>query len=211
VTEASSLGADQRVGQAAPDGLVRGDDGLLRCPWGHLPEDYREYHDREWGRVVRGDDALFERLSLEAFQAGLSWLTILRRRAGFRAAFADFHVRTVAAYDVDDIDRLVEDDRIIRHRGKIEAVIGNARVLAEWQDAEGDDVLDALVWSLASDTAAPRTMADVPVETPASRALTRELKGRGWRFLGPTSAYAALQAVGVVDDHLWGCHARGPG
>lgn len=185
-----------------------GDDGLLRCPWGDGPADYRAYHDTEWGRPVHGDAALFERLSLEGFQSGLSWLTILRRREGFRSAFSDFDPVAVAAYGEADVDRLVVDERIIRHRGKIEAVISNARALVRWQDAEGDGVLDALIWSLASPQPVPMTMADVPVETEASRALTRELKSRGWRFIGPTSAYAALQAVGVVDDHLADCHAR---
>jgi DNA-3-methyladenine glycosylase I len=186
-----------------------GDDGLARCPWGDAPDDYRAYHDTEWGRPVRGDAALFERLSLEGFQAGLSWLTILRRREGFRAAFANFDVQTVASYGDADIKRLLDDPRIIRHRGKIEATMSNARILVRWQESEGDGVLDELVWSLRRDTSPPVTMADVPVQTPESLALVRELKARGWRFLGPTSAYAALQAVGVVNDHLEGCHARG--
>jgi DNA-3-methyladenine glycosylase I len=189
-------------------GPVRGDDGLLRCPWGDAPADYRDYHDSEWGRPVRGDAALFERLSLEGFQAGLSWLTILRRRQGFREAFADFDAHVVAEYDEGDVDRLLGDVGIIRHRGKVEAVIGNARVLRDWQQAEGEGALDALVWSFAGAGGVPRTMADVPTQTDASRSLSRELKRRGWRFLGPTSAYAALQAVGVVNDHLESCHAR---
>lgn len=192
-----------------PGGPLLGDDGLARCPWGDAPEDYREYHDTEWGRPVRGDAALFERLSLEGFQAGLSWLTILRRREGFRAAFADFDVQTVASYGDADVERLVQDPGIIRHRGKIESTIGNARILARWQESEGDGVLDRLVWSLPPIDSVPVTMADVPVETAESRTLVRELRARGWRFLGPTSAYAALQAVGVVNDHLEGCHARG--
>lgn len=189
-------------------GPARGDDGLLRCPWGDAPADYRDYHDTEWGRPVRGDAALFERLSLEGFQAGLSWLTILRRRQGFREAFADFDAHVVAEYDEADVDRLLGDAGIIRHRGKIEAVIGNARVLRDWQRQDGEGVLDALVWSFAGAGDAPRTMADVPTQTDASRSLSRELKRRGWGFLGPTSAYAALQAVGVVNDHLEACHAR---
>jgi len=193
-------------------GVVRGADGLLRCPWGDGPDDYRDYHDTEWGRPVRGDAALFERFSLEGFQAGLSWLTILRRREGFRAAFADFDIRAVSEYDESDVLRLLSDTGIIRHRGKIEAVIGNARVLRRWQETDGDGALDALVWSFADAATAahagPSTLADVPTETAASRALSRELKARGWRFLGPTSAYAALQAVGVVNDHLETCHAR---
>ena len=186
-----------------------GDDGLPRCPWGDAPEDYRRYHDTEWGVPVHGDIAIFERLSLEGFQSGLSWLTILRRREAFRDAFAGFHPRAIAEYDESDVDRLVLDSRIIRHRGKIEAVVSNAKVLRDWQDAEGDGVLDALVWSCAvSDAPAPVSLADVPTQTRQSVELTRQLRSRGWRFLGPTTAYAALQAMGVVNDHLAGCHVR---
>lgn len=190
-------------------GPVVGDDGLPRCPWGDAPADYRAYHDDEWGRPVRGDSAIFERLSLEAYQAGLSWLTILRRRDAFREAFAGFDIAVVAGYDDADIERLATDARLIRHRGKVEAVVSNARLLKEWQAAEGESVLDALVWSCASARESPRTLADVPVETEESRQLARRLRARGWRFIGPTSAYAALQAMGVVNDHLEGCHVRG--
>ena len=190
-------------------GPVVGDDGLPRCPWGDAPADYRAYHDDEWGRPVRGDSAIFERLSLEAYQAGLSWLTILRRREAFREAFADFDIAVVAGYDDADIERLATDPRLIRHRGKVEAVVGNARLLAQWQAEEGPGVLDALVWSCASSREPPRTLADVPAQTEESRRLAQRLRARGWRFIGPTSAYAALQAMGVVNDHLEGCHARG--
>lgn len=190
-------------------GPVVGDDGLPRCPWGDAPADYRAYHDDEWGRAVRGDSAIFERLSLEAYQAGLSWLTILRRREPFREAFADFDIAVVAGYDDADIERLATDPRLIRHRGKVEAVVSNARLLAQWQAEEGPGVLDALVWSCASSREPPRTLADVPVQTEESRRLVERLRARGWRFIGPTSAYAALQAMGVVNDHLEGCHARG--
>lgn len=190
-------------------GPVVGDDGLPRCPWGDAPADYRAYHDDEWGRAVRGDSAIFERLSLEAYQAGLSWLTILRRREAFREGFADFDVAVVAGYGDADIERLATDPRLIRHRGKVEAVVSNARLLAQWQAEEGPGVLDALVWSCASSREPPRTLADVPVETEESRRLAQRLRARGWRFIGPTSAYAALQAMGVVNDHLEGCHARG--
>lgn len=190
-------------------GPVVGDDGLPRCPWGDAPADYRAYHDDEWGRAVRGDSAIFERLSLEAYQAGLSWLTILRRREAFREGFADFDIAVVAGYDDADIERLATDPRLIRHRGKVEAVVSNARLLAQWQAEEGPGVLDALVWSCASSREPPRTLADVPVQTEESRRLARGLRARGWRFIGPTSAYAALQAMGVVNDHLEGCHARG--
>lgn len=190
-------------------GPVVGDDGLPRCPWGDAPADYRAYHDDEWGRAVRGDSAIFERLSLEAYQAGLSWLTILRRREPFREAFADFDIAVVAGYGDADIERLATDPRLIRHRGKVEAVVSNARLLAQWQAEEGPGVLDALVWSCASSREPPRTLADVPVQTEESRRLVERLRARGWRFIGPTSAYAALQAMGVVNDHLEGCHARG--
>ena len=190
-------------------GPVVGDDGLPRCPWGDAPADYRAYHDEEWGRPVRGDSAIFERLSLEAYQAGLSWLTILRRREAFREGFADFNIAVVAGYDDADIERLATDPRLIRHRGKVEAVVSNARLLVQWQAAEGQGVLDALVWSCASSRTPPRTLADVPVQTEESRRLAQRLRARGWRFIGPTSAYAALQAMGVVNDHLEGCHARG--
>lgn len=190
-------------------GPVVGDDGLPRCPWGDAPADYRAYHDDEWGRAVRGDSAIFERLSLEAYQAGLSWLTILRRREPFREAFADFDIAVVAGYGDADIERLATDPRLIRHRGKVEAVVSNARLLAQWQAEEGPGMLDALVWSCASSREPPRTLADVPVETEESRRLAQRLRARGWRFIGPTSAYAALQAMGVVNDHLEGCHARG--
>ena len=190
-------------------GPVVGDDGLPRCPWGDAPADYRAYHDDEWGRAVHGDSAIFERLSLEAYQAGLSWLTILRRREAFREGFADFDIAVVAGYDDADIERLATDPRLIRHRGKVEAVVSNARLLVQWQAAEGQGVLDALVWSCASSRTPPRTLADVPVQTEESRRLAQRLRARGWRFIGPTSAYAALQAMGVVNDHLEGCHARG--
>lgn len=197
-------------------GPVVGDDGLARCPWGDAPADYRDYHDTEWGRPVHGDAAIFERLSLEAYQAGLSWLTILRRRDAFREAFGGFDIDTVAAFDDADIARLSSDARLIRHRGKVEAVVGNARSLQRWREDEGYGVLDALVWSCAPASAPeailqaiPQAMSDVPVQTPESARLAASLRARGWRFIGPTSAYAALQAMGVVDDHLAGCHARG--
>ncbi|NJQ00987.1 DNA-3-methyladenine glycosylase I [Streptomyces zingiberis] len=182
-----------------------GPDGLLRCPWGLSTEDYRAYHDTEWGRPVHGDDALFERLCLEAFQSGLSWLTVLRRREGFRAAFRGFAVPEVAAFTAEDVERLLGDARIIRNRAKVEAVVANARVLNGW--AEGE--LDALLWSYApAARPAPRTLADVPATTPESTALARDLKKRGLRFVGPTTAYALMQACGLVDDHLAECCAR---
>jgi DNA-3-methyladenine glycosylase I len=188
-------------------GVVLGTDGLPRCPWGVEPEDYRAYHDEEWGRPVRGDDALFERLCLEAFQSGLSWLTILRRREGFRAAFAGFRIAKVAAFDEADEARLLADPGIIRNRLKIQATIANARVAAGWSEGELTD----LIWSHAPDPggrAAPRRPADVPATTPESIALSKALKQRGFRFVGPTTAYALMQACGLVNDHLADCHAR---
>lgn len=190
-------------------GPIVGDDGVARCPWGDAPAAYRDYHDSEWGRPVRGDRAIFERLALEAFQAGLSWLTVLRRREALRDGFMGFDIASVAALDSTDVDRLLGDSRLIRHRGKIEAIIHNARVLAVWQADEGEGVLDARVWACRTEISRPRVMSEVPAMTDASRELAADLKRRGWRFIGPTSAYAALQAMGVVDDHLVGCHARG--
>ncbi|TNM27997.1 DNA-3-methyladenine glycosylase I [Streptomyces sedi] len=188
--------------------VVTGADGLARCPWGATPEEYRVYHDEEWGRPVRGDDALFERISLEAFQSGLSWLTILRRRPGFRTAFAGFEIASVAGFTERDADRLLADTGIIRNRRKIDATLANARALAGWSEGE----LTELVWSFAPDHAArpaPPSLADVPATTPESVALAKELKRRGIRFVGPTTAYALMQACGLVNDHLRGCHARG--
>jgi DNA-3-methyladenine glycosylase I len=189
---------------------LAGPDGALRCPWGLSTEDYVTYHDKEWGRAVHGDDALFERLSLEAFQSGLSWITILRRREGFRAAFAGFDIAKVATFTDTDKDRLLADPGIIRNRAKIDATLANARVLADWTPGELDD----LIWSHAPDPAtrpAPRTLSDVPAVTPESTALSKALKKRGIRFVGPTTAYALMQACGLVDDHLEACVARGTG
>ncbi|MEV0919558.1 DNA-3-methyladenine glycosylase I [Streptomyces sp. NPDC049967] len=183
-------------------------DGGLRCPWGLSTEDYLAYHDTEWGRPVHGDDALFERLCLEAFQSGLSWLTILRRREGFRTAFAGFSIPAVALFTDADRERLLADAGIIRNRAKIDATMANAKVLADWQGGE----LDELIWSYAPDPAtrpAPRTLGDVPAVTAESTALSKDLKKRGLRFIGPTTAYALMQACGLVDDHLVDCVARG--
>ncbi|MEU8954331.1 DNA-3-methyladenine glycosylase I [Streptomyces sp. NPDC048518] len=188
-------------------GAVAGPDGGLRCPWGLSTEDYVAYHDDEWGRPVHGDDALYERLCLEAFQSGLSWITILRRRKGFRAAFAGFEIPAVAEFTDEDRARLLADPGIIRNRAKIDATLANARVLADWAKGE----LDELIWSFAPDPAtraAPRTLADVPAITDESTALSKALKKRGIRFVGPTTAYALMQACGLVDDHLADCVAR---
>ncbi|WP_374207949.1 DNA-3-methyladenine glycosylase I [Streptomyces sp. MUM 203J] len=191
-------------------GAVPGPDGALRCPWGVSTADYLPYHDEEWGRPVHGDDALFERLALEAFQSGLSWITILRRREGFRRAFAGFRIAEVAEFTDDDRERLLADEGIIRNRAKIDATLANARALAGW--AAGD--LDALIWSYAPEPearAVPRTLADVPAVTDESAALSKALKKRGLRFVGPTTAYALMQACGLVNDHLADCVARGQG
>jgi DNA-3-methyladenine glycosylase I len=204
-------GLVQTAGMEEKDGgrgARPGEDGLLRCPWGIAPDDYREYHDTEWGRPVRGDDALFERLCLEAFQSGLSWLTVLRRREGFRKAFAGFRIAEVAAFTEADTERLLADTGIIRNRRKIEAALHNARIAAGW--AEGE--LTELIWSHAPAAGAarpaPRTLDDVPATTPESIALAVSLKRRGFRFVGPTTAYALMQACGLVNDHLADCHVR---
>ncbi|MFC8276918.1 DNA-3-methyladenine glycosylase I [Streptomyces sp. NPDC057271] len=191
------------TGEAVP-----GPDGRLRCPWGLSTEDYVTYHDEEWGRPVHGDDALFERLCLEAFQSGLSWITILRRREGFRRAFAGFEIASVARFDEADRERLLVDAGIIRNRAKIDATMANAKALAEWAPGE----LDALIWSYAPEPAsrpAPLSVTDVPAVTDESTALSKALKKRGLRFIGPTTAYALMQACGLVDDHLANCVSRG--
>lgn len=191
-------------------GIVVGADGLPRCAWGLSSPDYVAYHDQEWGRPVHGDDALFERICLEAFQSGLSWITILRRREGFRAAFDGFVIDKVAAFTDADRARLLTDTGIIRNRAKIDAAIANAAAAATVRDGY-DGGLDALIWSYAFDPAtrpAPRTTADVPATTPQSSALAKDLKKRGFRFVGPTTAYALMQACGLVNDHLADCAAR---
>jgi DNA-3-methyladenine glycosylase I len=180
------------------DGLVDG-----RCWWGSSTPEYIRYHDEEWGRQVRDDRALFEKLCLEAFQSGLSWLTILRKREAFRAAFAGFEIERVAAFGDDDVARLMADAGIVRNRAKIEAAIANARAAATL-----DEPLADLLWSFAPPPRPrPRTPADIPAVTPESTAMAKELKRRGFRFVGPTTAYALMQACGLVDDHLEGCLA----
>ncbi|GHD57741.1 MULTISPECIES: DNA-3-methyladenine glycosylase I [Streptomyces] len=184
---------------------VAGADGGLRCPWALSTPDYVAYHDTEWGRPVHGDDALYERLCLEAFQSGLSWLTILRRREGFRKAFSSFEIAKVAAFDESDAERLLADEGIIRNRAKIAATLANAKVLAGWEPGE----LDALIWSHAPEPGrAPRSIADVPAVTAESTALSKDLKKAGIRFVGPTTAYALMQACGLVNDHLAACVSR---
>ena len=180
-------------------------DLIVRCPWGSDPA-MIAYHDNEWGRELCGDRELFERLSLEAFQSGLSWAIILRKRDNFRAAFAGFDPEAVAAFGDADVARLLGDTGIVRNRLKIEATISNARTLLELDESFSD-----LLWSFAPPPApAPASFADVPATTPESIAMAKALKKRGFRFFGPTTAYALMQATGMVNDHLAGCVARSP-
>jgi DNA-3-methyladenine glycosylase I len=188
-------------------GLASGADGRRRCPWGDSAPDYAAYHDTEWGRPVTDDRGVYERLCLEAFQSGLSWLTILRKREGFRAAFADFEIDRVAEFGETDIDRLLADASIVRNRAKIEAAVANARA-ASALAANGESLAE-LAWSHRVDRPrAPRRLADLEPTTPESKALATELKRRGFRFVGPTTAYALMQAIGVVNDHLAECWVR---
>ena len=184
--------------------LVTGDDGLARCAWAGSGGDYAAYHDSEWGRTLHGDDAMFERLSLEGFQAGLAWITILRKREAFRAAFKGFVIDEVAAFGSDDVERLLGDAGIIRSRAKIESAVHNARVVREL-----DGGLDAFVWGFAPTKPRSRRLksfAETPTVTDESTAMAKALKKLGVKFIGPTSAYALMQATGMVDDHLAGCH-----
>ncbi len=182
--------------------LLTGPDGVTRCGWVGDDPEYRRYHDEEWGTELRGDRPLFEKMSLEGFQAGLSWITILRKRPRFREVFHGFEPAVVAAFGPDDVERLLQDAGIIRHRGKIEAVIGNATIVAGM--AEGE--LDALLWSFApAEHAPPATFAEVRPVTPESTAMSKELRRRGFRFVGPTTMYALMQSSGMVDDHVAGC------
>jgi DNA-3-methyladenine glycosylase I len=181
--------------------VVMGDDGIARCWWGDSTPEYRVYHDTEWGFPVSDDVRLFEKLSLEGFQAGLSWLTILRKREAFRRAFAGFDFERIARFDERDISRLLGDDGIVRNRKKIEAVINNARRALELVDVEGS--LARYVWRFE-----PRLQRGHAAKTPESEALAKDLKRRGWRFVGPTTVYAFMQAMGVVNDHVEGCEIR---
>jgi DNA-3-methyladenine glycosylase I len=186
-------------------GVAIGADGVARCPWADSTDDYRRYHDTEWGVPVHGDVALLERITLEAFQSGLSWLTILRKREGFRQAFARFDPETIAGFGEADVQRLMADAGIVRNRRKIEATITNARALLALQDA--GETLDGLVWSFAPPARGrPASLAGVPASTAESLALSRALKAKGFVFVGPTTMYAAMQACGLVDDHLADCH-----
>jgi DNA-3-methyladenine glycosylase I len=195
------------VSAAPADGLAVGPDGRSRCWWGVSAPDYVAYHDEEWGRPVRDEDAVYERLVLEGFQSGLSWLTILRKRENFRAAFAGFRIEAVAGFGPADVERLVQDAGIVRHRGKIEAAIANARAAAALH-AEGGS-LSELLWShRPAPRPAPASMDELAAQTPESKALSKALKARGFRFVGPTTLYAAMQACGVVNDHMRGCTVR---
>src|ERR1700754_1127877 len=185
------------------DGLAEGPDGRPRCWWAVSAPEYVTYHDEEWGRPVRDSAGLYERLCLEAVPSGLWFITILRKRESFRAAFADFDIERVAAFGDDDVARLMADAGIVRNRAKIEAAIANARAALEV------DLTEPL-WSFAASAQPrPRTRADVPAVTPESKAMAKELKKRGFKFVGPTTAYALMQACGLVDDHIVGCPAGG--
>lgn len=185
---------------------VPGDDGLPRCWWGTEPEIYRDYHDAEWGFPVTDDRRLFEKLSLEGFQAGLSWLTILRKRPAFREVFAGFDPAEIVSFDEEDVERLLGDPRIVRHRGKIRSVINNAVHALELMDEYGS--LAAYFWEHAEDDSPPPS--EIPATTPTSVALAKDLKRRGWTFVGPTTVYAFMQAMGLVNDHLADCWVREP-
>ena len=196
---------------AAPDGITLEPDGIPRCWWGAGDELYRPYHDHEWGRPVADDRRLFEKLSLEGFMSGLSWLTILRKRQNFRAAFAGFEIATVASFGTDDVDRLMADAGIVRHRGKIEATINNARRCGELRDEFGS--LAAYAWSYEPDPASRPSILDrealmqLPT-SPESVAMSKDLRRRGWSFVGPTTVYSFMESMGIVNDHLEGCFAR---
>ncbi|WP_405134920.1 DNA-3-methyladenine glycosylase I [Nocardia sp. NBC_01388] len=176
-------------------------DGRVRCGWSEASQLYRDYHDQEWGRALHGDDALFERVCLEAFQSGLAWITILRKRPAFRAAFEGFVIERVAGFGESDVARLMADPGIVRNSAKIHASIHNARIVLDLPKS-----LDELLWSFAPATGKrPRTLADVPAVTAESTALAKELKRLGFKFVGPTTAYALMQATGMVDDHITDC------
>jgi DNA-3-methyladenine glycosylase I len=187
--------------------LVIGEDQLPRCGWGASSPEYQTYHDEEWGRPVGDDDRIYEKLCLEGFQSGLSWLTILRKRDGFRRAFASFDPTVVARFGDDDVERLLGDAGIVRHRGKILATIANAHATIGLR--EKGTSLAALVWKHEPGAMrGPSATEVLPGSTPESKALSVELRGHGFRFVGPTTAYAAMQSLGVVNDHMVGCHFR---
>ncbi len=185
------------------DGTVVGADGRRRCPWGLSTPDYQAYHDDEWGVPIRTDEGLYERMTLEAFQSGLSWITILRKRPAFRTAFADFDMTTVASFDEHDVERLLADAGIVRNRMKIDAAIANARAALALPDG-----LAALLWSFAPVPRPPRPkkLGETQASTTESIAMAKDLRKRGFKFVGPTTAYALMQATGMVDDHLARCY-----
>ncbi len=185
--------------------LSRGQDGEARCWWGNEPSDYRRYHDSEWGFGVVDDHRLFEKICLEGFQAGLSWLTVLRKRENFREAFAGFDFDLVAEWGEDEVERLAGNAGIIRHRGKIRSVVNNAARAREMVSSDGS--LAAYFWEWAEFDAAPRQAAP-PAATEVSESLAKDLRRRGWTFIGPTTCYAFMQAMGLVNDHLVGCWVR---
>lgn len=195
------------VNPAETTGLVLGEDGLARPRWAAADPLLRDYYDTEWGMPVRSEHGVFERLSLEAFQSGLSWAIILRKRPAFREAFGGFDPEVVAAFTDDDVDRLLQDAGIVRNRAKIEATVGNARATLELRPAGG---LSELVWSFKpKQSPAPRTLAEIPTLSAESKALSKELRRRGFRFVGPTTMFALMEAIGIVDTHLVGSHRRG--
>ena len=185
-------------------GLARGDDGLARCWWGSDPPIYRVYHDEEWGRPTTDDRLLFEKVCLEGFQAGLSWLTILRKRDRFRDAFAGFDPELVAAFGESDVERLMADEGIVRNQAKIRSTINNAARALDLIDEQG--TLSGYFWSWAEPESPPPE--EIPATTDTSVSLSKDLKKRGWSFVGPTTIYAFMQAMGLVNDHLEGCHVR---
>lgn len=203
MTDGAASVADITSAVAVRASVLAGDDGVVRCAWAGLDAEYQRYHDEEWGRPLRDDRLLFEKLCLEGFQAGLSWITILRRRPAFRAAFHNFDVDRVAAMTETDELLLLQNTGIIRHRGKIRAAIGNARATLDLGDS-----LSHLIWSFAPAARPARlvTLAEVPAITPESTALSAELRRCGYRFVGPTTMYALMQSSGLVDDHVVGCH-----
>lgn len=191
------------------EGIITGEDGVNRCFWAGSDPLYRSYHDNEWGRPVADDTRLFEKLCLEGFQSGLAWITILRKRENFRAAFAGFDIPTVAAFTDADVERLVGDAGIVRHRGKIASTINNAKRAIELQEEAGS--IAAFIWRFEPDPAnrpAVFTLQDIQPKTAESTALSKELRKRGWSFVGPTTVYAFMQSMGLVNDHLDGCDVR---
>lgn len=199
--------SDARSSNAAPPGVVIGSDGLARPAWAATDPLLRAYYDTEWGLPVRDEQGLFERLSLEAFQSGLSWATILRKRPAFREAFAQFDPGVVAAFNQGDVDRLLADATIVRNRAKINATVINARATLDLRQEGG---LGSFIWSFRPErTPQPRTPADIPTQSPESNALAKALRGRGFTFVGPTTMFALMEAVGIVDTHLLASHRRG--